>query len=172
MDESARMTAYIVDDMYYVGTADSSGSMIWDSQSAPSSIWEQQEQTQQFMDLLEGSKVNSLKTEKVDGIPCYLVEIVPDLETLWKLVLGQSGDFTTDVDIDLLGGSLKKVNVKYWFDQDTMFFNKIYVYLDMELDEEQLGEEGEIRFITEMTMAFQEHNASVDITVPEEALTG
>ena len=169
MDENMRMSAYIIDDTYYLGTSEGSGSMRWDTQSAPSYLWDQQEQTNQLLTLLENSNISYLKTEKVQGVQCYLIEVDADLDTLWDFVLGQSGEFTQGMGLDFMEGSLKKVTVKYWFDRDTLFFRKIYVYIDMELDEEQLGEEGEIRFITEMTTDFHKHNSSVDITLPEEA---
>src|SRR3972149_5299114 len=62
IDEATKMAVYVVDDMGYVGTADDGVEMSWDRQSMPSGTWEEQNQVEQQMKVLNSSKIKYLRT--------------------------------------------------------------------------------------------------------------
>lgn len=170
IDEVNKISTYIDGDITYVGTTDSTGKMSWQHQTTPSSTWEQKQQIDQFMSLLDNSEIKYLKSEKVQGTQCYLVELDPDLNVLWNLIGQQMGQYTSDMGVDNIGSAVKKVTVKYWFAQDTLFFRKIYINMDMELSAEQMGgTEGQVTVLSEITLDISKHNTSINIKVPEEA---
>jgi len=170
VDQTTKTSTYIIEDTAYVGTADESGKMTWKTQSAPSSTWDQQQQTQQMMSLLDSSNIKYLKSEKVQSTQCYLVELDPDLNLLWNFIMQQMGSSSPDMDTSQLSNAIKEATVKYWFDQDTLFFRKVYVYIDMEMDAEMLGaKSGSVKYIIELTSDFNKYNTNMNIQLPAEA---
>jgi len=171
IDETMNALTYIVGDMMYVGTAAEGGDVQWQSQIAPVSTWDQQNQLELQLKLFEGSQITSLRQETVDGVACYRVEISPDLATLWDMVGQQFGDATSGVDVADLKDTIKTVSVRYWFAKDNLFMKKGFVHMEMQLTAAQLGEEGpgSLDMTIEITMDFSKHNQPVTITVPAEA---
>jgi hypothetical protein len=170
IDQTSRILAYIIEDTSYVGTSDAGEKMNWSHKAVSSTMWEEQLQTEPLMKLLENSKINSLKTETVQGIRCFLVELNPDPSLLWDTLMSQIGESSGGLNSEEMGDSVKKATVKYWFTQDTIFFKKVYISLDMEIDAQTMGaESGEMRYIIEMNQSFNKHNQNIDIQLPAEA---
>src|SRR3989304_1143307 len=146
------MASYIVGDRQYVGTADEGGEMEWVSQSVPSNAWEKQPVDLQ-VELLKNSKIKFLKSERVNSVQSYVVEIDPNLEMLFETVMQQPGIEEFPLSPQQMKDATKKLTVKYWFAKDTFFLKKAYVYWEMALTPEMLGaEEGHLDLIVELTM--------------------
>jgi hypothetical protein len=170
IDEKSRIAAYIIEDISYIGTSDNGSEMTWRHETASSTIWEEQPQTAQLMKLLDNSKINSLKTETVQGVRCFLLELNPDPAMLWDTLMSQVGESSGGFSSEEMGNSLKKATVKYWFTQDTLFFKKVYISLDMELDAKTMGvESGQMQYLIVMTQTFNKHNQKTEIQLPVEA---
>lgn len=171
INQASRISTYVIDDVLYTGTTNDNGNMEWKHETASSSVWEEEVQSDQLVKLLGSSQIDSLKTETVEGQQCYLAEVTPDPSQLWDTIMnqmnqsGEGSSFTQD-----MGNAIKKVTVKYWFIQDTMFIKKAYVYMEMDMDAQALGaESGSMNFVIEMTVIFNNHNQSVKIELPSEA---
>ncbi len=166
IDEVMKLSTYIIDNMMYTGTTDAQGKTQWQRKQAPSSTW--QNQVDQQIKLLKSSKILYLKSEKVQGVPCYVVELDPDLDTLWGIMMQQSALSQTGMDIPNMKDAVKKVTYKYWLNKDTLFMTKGYGYVEMELTAAQLGQgnTGQLKMVVELTIDFNKLNESVDITLP------
>jgi len=171
IDQTARVSSYVIDDISYTGTSDENGDMEWQHQTISSSAWEEGLQSEQLIHLFESSQIETLKAETVQGERCFLVELDPDPALLWDTVMSQIGGSSGGTYNEDMGNAMKKTSVKYWFVQDTLFFKRIYIYMDIELDAETMGvNSGEMHYIIEMTMDFNNHNQSMNIELPAEAL--
>jgi len=169
ISENNKIMTYILEDMVYVGTSRDSESMAWDHQSLPASAWDQQNQIEQQRKLLASSTVKYVKDETVQGTQCYVVELVPDLKTLWDTVMRQSGMMGNSMDIQSLQDAMKNVTASYWFEKDSLYFKKAYVEMKMEMTPEMIGEsgEGQMNMDVEMTLLFDGYNQPVEILVPD-----
>jgi hypothetical protein len=170
IDQTTKTSTYIIEDTTYVGTSDENGKVTWQTQPTTSNAWEQQQQTEQLLTLLDSSNIKYLKSEKVQGTQCYLIELEPDPEALLNTVMNQMNGSSSGTDSGLPSDAVKKVTVKYWFAQDSLFLRKAYVLMEMQLNAEDLGaKEGNLTYVIELTMDFNKFNSGVNIILPAEA---
>jgi hypothetical protein len=170
IDQNERTSIYIIDGTSYVGKSNAEEKMYWSHETATSTMWEEQLQTEQLMKLLDNSKINSLQTETIQGVRCFLLELNPDLTSLWDTISSQIGESSSGTNNENMANFVKKATVKYWFTQDKLFFKKVYIHLDMEMDAEALeADSGSIHYTIEMNQFFNKHNQKLDIHLPPEA---
>jgi hypothetical protein len=171
IDQKTDLTNYIFDDISYTGTVAEGSDMEWSQKPASSSVWEEEQQSEQMIYLFENSEIKTLKAETVDGEQCFMVELKPDNLALWDAVMSQMGDSSEDSTDDVMGNSIKDTTVKFWFVQDTLFFKKVYIMMDIQVDATSIGaSSGYINYELEMTIVYDNHNQSFNIVLPEEAL--
>jgi len=171
IEQTSRVCSYVIDDMSYTGTSYEDEDMEWQHQAISSSAWEEGLQSEQLVTLFESSQIDCLKAETVQGERCFLVELEPDPALLWDTVMSQIGESSGGTYSEDMGNAMKKTTVKYWFVQDTLFFKRIYIYIDIELDAETMGvNSGQMHYTIEMTIDFNNHNQSMNIELPAEAL--
>jgi hypothetical protein len=137
-----------------------------------------QDQLAQMMALLASSMKNTLAgTEKVNGINCYVLEIVPDMTALWQWLMSQQGsDLTGNIDLSQfdLSKIIKSFGLKYWIAKSNYQIIKAEAEMTMDMDAETVGASAEdfesMTMLMNMGMTFSDYNKSVDIQLPEEAL--
>jgi hypothetical protein len=174
IDESLKTSSYIVDNTMYTGYSDGTGAMTWQSQEAPTSMWDQQDQMAQKMKIMQSAQIKYLKSEKVDGLSCYVVELEPDVNTLWETIMAQLSSGEQGLGTLDLQNAVKSMTVKYWFTRDNLFLKKAYVIMVVQMTGEQFGGTAEetMDLTLDVTVTFDKFNQTVAITVPAEATVG
>ncbi|MDY6916995.1 MAG: DUF6612 family protein [Chloroflexota bacterium] len=165
---------YIVDRWMYLGMEMPGVPLVWVKSPMETQDWEGMDVVSGQMDLLLDVEVDLVGTEAVDGTECYVLEIVPDMDSLWALVEMAGGDegLPSDLDPEEL---ITDVSVTQWVAQDTFFTRKTAIDLTMALTPEALGvsseEAGDFDGTAELALVTTMHhiNQPVTIELPPEA---
>jgi hypothetical protein len=132
---------YVDGDNMWMKTDAAGMSKDWQKQATPAALWEKQDIINQQKKLLETAGMSLSGLDKVRDTDCYLLDISPDIETLWKSVKSQIGYQSAS------GGPqgidpreiLRDMSVKTWIARDTFLPLKIQEAMTMTLRPEDLG---------------------------------
>ncbi len=172
-DMEMEMEVYVVDDWVYAGTSIFGLPPSWVKTPVQAGDWEELDITSQQVDLLLDVEVELVGTDTVDGIECYVLEVIPDMEKVWALLAfaGAGEALPSDLDLDEL---INDMSFTQWIAKDTYFTLKTSMDLIVELTPESLGMEAEGDFdaTAEMALVITLHNVNEPVTVelPPEAL--
>lgn len=179
MDEiEAVMEMYLIENMMYMMMDIPDMGPTWMKEEMPEGSWEQESLAGSQAELLEAAEVEVIGSENVNGIDCYVLELTPDLEQLWEIMMEESAlGFGEDmglsgIDEELLDEMLQNFSVKQWIAKDTYFMTKAEISMVMELTPEAMGypgEEGSVNMDMAMTMLMYNYNQPVSIELPPEA---
>jgi len=113
--------------------------------------------------------VEVIGSEKVKGVDCYVLQVIPEIQRLWQTV-GAEGYFRLPnahtIPEELLQDVFDEFTVKQWIAKDTYFLMKTEMDISMESTPElmdYLGEEGETSL--EMTINFLAYNYNEPVTI-------
>lgn len=120
--------------------------------------------------------------EKIDDIDCYVLEVLPDMNKLWEILMQQSqltgGDMydipTDEFDemMENIDDMFKNISATYWVAKDTFYIIKGDLSFGMEITPEAMGvtdEEGSVSMDTVLSMRMFNHDKPVNIVLPPEA---
>jgi hypothetical protein len=131
---------------------------------------------QQLAPLESAVNIELLRYEEVDGVDCYVLSIVPDMEEFMQLIAQQQGA-TQDVDWEEMAtvtDVFKKLNYVCYITKDTHLLKRIIIEMEMEFNAEQAGasasEFDSMSMIMNMDMKLYDYNEPFSIDLPEEAL--
>jgi hypothetical protein len=167
-ETESEMEMYVIGDMMYMLTEIPGMEPMWEKSEMPEEYWEQINQVESQTALLETAQVEVIGTERVGGIDCYVLQITPDLEQLWQIVMGGADALTEE----LLQQMFRSFSVKQWVAKDTNFLTKVEIDMAMELTPEAMGspeEEGIMTTDIAMTFLGYDYNQPVSIELPPEA---
>jgi hypothetical protein len=169
-------TAYVIDGMMYIGT-DFAGDSAWIKAEMPADMLAEMDQVESLTALIETAEITILESEVVNGVDCYVVEVVPDADQLWEyisqqlLFVGEEIEMP-DIAAELIRKMYDNISVTYYIAKDTHFIMSSSVVMHLELTPEDLGfpeEEGSMTMdITADMLAF-DYNQPVSIELPPEA---
>ena len=179
MPSSIEMEMYVIDDIMYMNMGEMLGEdsgwmkmdVMEDEYSGFEDIWESQNLTSQQEDLLfEAAEVNILGERKVNGVDCYEVSIVPDMEQLFDLMMSQdmSGSLSEDFNYSEMDEALEileEYSITYWYDKSTFLPVKMDIEMTMSDEEEGL----DMSIDMEVNMKYSNVNKSVTIKLPSDA---
>ena len=164
------METYIIGHMLYMhGEVPGVGPM-WVKSEIPDGIWEQVNQVETMIELLEATQVEVTGTEWIGRASCYVLEITPDMEQVWQLVIQQAemvGEMPVFSEEMLLSFS-----VKQWVEKETYLLKQARIEAAMELTPESMGfseEDGVMNINVIMDLQVYNYNQSVSIELPPEA---
>jgi len=174
------MELYLIDDMLYMMTEVPEMGPMWMKQEISEGDWEEMSEgvklTESQLELLKSAEVKVLASEKIKGIDCYVLQLTPDMEQLWRTVMQQAQvtgeEILPEVEETFLEEVFRNFSVKQWFAKDTYFLTKAEIAMTMELSPEALGypeEEGETTMDITMTIFAYDYNKPVSIALPPEA---
>jgi len=170
---------FLVDGWMYMKISVPEQEAQWLKLEMPDDMWEEQNQAQQQIEMLRTAKeVNFLGFEDVNGVECYVVEIVPDLAALQRIISQMQGQMSQLGDLDLsamdLGEMLKQVSVTQYVAMDSYLFMRTDEHIVMEITPEAMGlPEEEFDRITEdvtTVLVFRDYDEPVTIQMPQAAL--
>ena len=164
------METYLIGDMVYMFMGIPGMGPMWVKSEMPEGIWEQVKQVEPQIALLEAAQVEVIGTEWIGGVSCYVLEITPDMEQVWQLVIqqaelvGEMPAFSEEM--------FRSFSVKQWVAKGTYFLTKAKIDVAMELTSEAMGlpeEEGVMTMDISMVLLCYDYNQPVSIELPPEA---
>jgi len=162
---------YLIGDMVYMMMEYPEMEPMWMKSEMPEGYWEEMNQVESQIELLEAAQVELTGSEMVGGIDCYVLQLTPDLEQLWQIVVQQAQ--VTGEAAALTEESLQEIfqsfSVKQWIAKDTYFLTKAEIDIAMELTPEQMGypeEEGIMTMDIVMSFLGYDYNQPVSIVLP------
>ena len=170
---------YIVDGTMYMGLDMPAfmGGSTWMKTQLSEEILTEMYPVQSLIALIETAEITVLDSEKVNGVDCYVVKVVPDADQLWEYVSQQLQFMGDELEMpDSMGELIRKmydnVSVIYYIAKDTHFLMKSEMDMTITLTAEDMGfpeEEGSMTMdITTQMLAF-DYNQPVSIELPPEA---
>ncbi len=165
------MNMYAVDNCSYMQVDFALIADNWTKSEFPVDFWLGQDQgNEQFIDsILQSTEAESLPSQKVGSVNCYVLQLDPDIAAMQQM-LGEEAAGLEDVpDIDSL---ISNLSIKVWVAKETSYVTKIEVKLDANIPAEVLGGsaggEGLAINLT-VTMEMTDVNEAVSIGLPAEA---
>ncbi|HEY87022.1 MAG TPA: outer membrane lipoprotein-sorting protein [Dehalococcoidia bacterium] len=170
------VATYLLDDFVYMMMDLPEVGPMWMKLEMPEVAWEEMNQVESQIGLLEASQVKIIGSETIDGIDCYVLQLTPDMEQLWQVVMQQAevaGEEIVDIPGEFLEEVFRSSSVKQWIAKDTYFLTKAQIDMVAELTPEALGspqEEGLVTMEIALDLLFYNYNQSVSIVLPPEAV--
>ena len=141
------MESYVVDETMYVKTMGE-----WmQSDVSDEELWAETETLDGQADIIDGSDLEAVDTETIDGAETTVLE----------LDLGEEAIAALEADDEVGMAETDSIEYRLYVDESTGYLHKI----EMEMSMESMGDTVE----TEMEMVISDHNEPVDITLPEDA---
>jgi hypothetical protein len=175
LDMEVETDIYIIDGMLYKSAVIPGilEGAEWQKSEVPQGYWEDIEQIVPQLELLELAQVEVIGTEEIDGIDCYVLQLTPDLERLWQILVQQmtAGEMEEepDMDMELLQDMFKEFSVKQWITKDTYFIARADMNMVIEATPEAMGspeEEGVVTMDITMDLLAYNYNQPVSIVLP------
>ena len=169
------MEMYLIGDMMYMMMDVPGMGPMWMKSETPEGTWDRMSQTESQIELLKTAQVNIIGSEKVSGVDCYVLQLVPDAEQLWKLAMQQAQvseeAMMPDVTEELLKEIFRSFSVKQWIAKDTYFLTKAEIDMTIEMTPEAMGipEEGVLNMDISLDLLCYNYNQPVSIVLPPEA---
>jgi hypothetical protein len=159
---------YFIDGMLYTKPKDPEEETIWMKEEAPEEWWEEQQQMgfESQIELLEAAQVQVIGSESVSDIDCYVLEVTPDLQQLWKLHNNLTFQETPDVTEEYLQEIFHSFSIKQWVAKDTYFLMKAEIDISTEFPPETPGPS---TIDIAMVLLAYNYNQPVSIVLPLEA---
>lgn len=149
----------------------------WIKTKLTEEMWQAQNQIGQQIELLKtATAVNLLGSEDVNGTASYVIEIVPSMEALGKLLSQQQLPGTEDIDLGQLNlaGLFKEMLIKQWITKDGHLLVKSEVHLLMEMSSDDVGATKEdfekMTIDMNIEMKIYDYDQAASIELPEGAL--
>lgn len=131
--------------------------------------------TSSQVEMLEAAQATITGSEKVDGVDCYVIELTPDMDEIWDIIMQQmmmAGSGMPDVPAGNIDEMVKTFSVKYWIAKDTYYLAKSEMDISMELTPEAMGfydEDGSVSLDMTMSMRMFNYNKDLTFDLPSEA---
>jgi len=175
--QSMPMESYLVDGWMHIKVSVEEKGAQWMKMQLPDEMWDSQSAISQQIELLQTAKeVNFLGSEDVNGMDCYVVEMVPSAEALNKMLSQMQMPDIEGADFSHLSFAdmIKEMSFKQWIAEDGYLIMKSETHVLMEISSEDVGATvDEFQKITAdqtSVMLFYDYNEPVSIKLPAEAL--
>lgn len=163
---------YLIGNAMYIKETVSGMPTGWRKPGVPEgfSAWDTYDKLKQQVELLKASEIKRIDTGKVDGIPCYVVKLMPNLEKLWEEITHPGEENQEPLELDKV---FKSVSVKQWFAEDSFLLIRVQMEMTIAWSSDDAPEEviviGEFEMICSVETVFHHYNEPVSIELPPEA---
>jgi hypothetical protein len=178
-DMDMGMAVYIVDNVVYTKIDFFGFEDMWLKSDMTDEVWGEMSQiaelVEPYVELLEAAQVRVTGIEEVAGVDCYVLELSPDMEQLWQLVMQQAEMTDTEIPApteDIISEMFRDFSVKQWVSKDTFYITRVVIEMSVELTPEEMGfpdEDGVLRMDILMYLLAHDYNQPVSITLPSGA---
>jgi len=142
------MEGYCVDNMAYIMFTEMGQESEWQKKEVLETDWQQMVQQMPTFNpqikLLQTTEVRVLGTEKLNGVDCYVLQLIPDVVQLWQTIMKQmllsaeEPPMSEELE-EVLQETFSNFTVKQWVAKDTHFLMKAEIDMTIELPYEALG---------------------------------
>jgi hypothetical protein len=194
--DNITLDLYIVDDHMYLKMGIPGMGEEWMKMPVPDASmagFDIDDMFEQQLAMLESYvELEYLRTEKVDGSDCYVIQMVPDLAAMMDWIaemgmtemgmtdMGSEWDEIQSVIEEVINEMFEEFSYIVWIDKDTKYIKKMTASIKGNIsseDFEGIGEDfgdiseefGEITIEVSMDMDMYDYNEPVNIVLPEEA---
>ena len=164
---TAEMAFYIIDNILYSKT-EVMGQEQWIKTNITNlnATWNSYDQMEMQRQLLEVSDVQKLNDEVVDGVNCYVLQIDPDIEKYFEIMMNQlESSGSGNMSLGEISEIVQGWSIKQWVAKDTNLIKKIYNQMTMSYS----FFEQDINMDIEITIVFSNYNTAITIELPEDA---
>jgi predicted small lipoprotein YifL len=173
-DITGGVEIYIIEGMAYSKMTTPGEEPTWEKEKAPDDWLEKWQQSGQMgmvfysdcIEVLEAAQVEVIGSEMIGGIDCYVLEVTPDFQQLWKLFSHQLFQEPSDVTEEYIQEVIRSFSVKHWIAKDTYFLMKAEIDIAVELTPETSGPSA---MEQAMVLLAYNYNQPVYIVLPPEA---
>ncbi len=177
-EQEMSMETYIVDEWVYMKMSIPEVGEQWMKTKLTPEMWQTQQQIEQTMELLQtATEVKFLGSEAVDGVQCYVFDIIPDVGKLVEYLSEQQGMQGVDLeDIENLEELFENMSIstKAWIAEDSLFLTKSTANMLMDMTPDDVGATPEdfdrATMDLSTVMTVYGYNQPVSIELPAEAL--
>jgi len=176
-EQQMGMEMYIVDEWVYMEMSIPEIGEQWMKMELTPAMWQTQQQIEQTMELLQtATEVKFLGSEAVDGVQCYVFDIIPDMEKLAEYLAQQQSMLGVGLDIESLAELFANmsVSIREWVAQDSLFLTKSTADLLIEVTPADVGAAPEdfdkMTMDLSTVMTVYGYNQPVSVELPPEAL--
>jgi hypothetical protein len=166
----------IVGDTMYIQGLFPDQPQMWTKTPAPDNYWKLLNQAGQLAALLQGQNATILTPEKVHSgnldILCDVLQVTPDLKTLWSLMTIQPGiQLPKDAPPGVAFSQfIKKAQMKLWIAQDSGFPIKSELSMSFQIGPAQVQAlKNDISMDIIINMLYYDYNKAITIDLPDEA---
>ncbi len=129
---------------------------------------------QQLMPLESATQIEFVKYESVDGSECYVLKIVPNLESMMEWLEQQQMTGALNLsEVGNLQDIFKELSYITWIAKDTKLIKKLDINMVMEMNAAEFGTSDsdfdKMTLDLDLKMEIKDYNEPVSITLPEEA---
>lgn len=172
------MEIYIVDEWVYVRMSIPEVGEEWMKMELTPEMWGLWEQVDQQVELLEtATEVKFVGSEVVNGIQCYVFDIMPDMEQLAEYLAQQQGMLGMGLaEMENLEELLDKtsLSIEEWIAKDSSLLMKVQANMRVEVTPDDVGATPEdfdkMTMDLSTVMTVYDYNQPVSIELPPEAL--
>ena len=173
------LNMYAVDNYTYVKTTVSALQGKWTKQALPVGFWSLNQSLNS--DNLQSQLAGYLspmyvRSEKVDGVACYLLHLTPDVTPLQAMLENMLAEdfsvFGFGVHLPDLKNVITNMAFEVWMAKDTSFLKKADVDLTLHIAQGTVGQTvsgSDMTVTLNMTVTTSRLNESVSITLPADA---
>ena len=158
--------AYIMDNFLYSKTMD-----IWMKMEMSNSIWSQQDQIEQTLELIKSGDLELLDEEKIDGKEYYVAKLNPDIKKILEIAFKNQEQQLSQLETDF-EDMIEKYSATIWVNKDTFIIEKSRVEMTMNVESEEVAGDqssGHMELDSVVESKISNINLPVEITLPKEA---
>jgi hypothetical protein len=172
-DENVTATAieeYFVNDTVYMKI---DGNWTKFALSLPNG-WSSQDTAAEQIEMLNQSQISLLGIETVDGMKCYKIGIVQDMDAFSRLTSQQDDLLLGTINLSELYQNAT-MDLIYWIDMDQNLLRKMELTMDMSINLQDLGipaeETGDkqVQMLLHTIYMYRDINENIQIVLPPEA---
>ena len=170
LDMEMLMEVYLIGDMMYMYTEAPGMEPTWVKSEMAEGTWEDMNQVEPQIVFLEAAQVEVVGSARVRGVDCYVLEVTPDMEQVWEVVM-QQAELTEEV-FPFTEEMFRSLTVKQWVAKDTYYLAKAEIDMSVEFTAEAMGfpeEEGAITMDIALSLLAYDYNQPVSVELPPEA---
>lgn len=165
--KSTETEIYVFDIMEYIQSRKDGE---WIKFEVPRHKLDRENRLKKQMKLLMTSKIKNLKDETLENIDCYLLNIEPDKEAFWKVIMEQEEEHPLLKLLNLdYEDVVKDMDMKVWISKDKFFPIKCIMQMGAVIQREIMEKPFKMIINVKTAYRYYDHNKSLTIKLPEQA---
>jgi hypothetical protein len=174
--QDVKADMYAADGWIYMKYTMAAAGEQWMKMKLTDDIWKEQSGVSNMAEFLQSAKGATLQgSEKVNGIDCYILEVVPDTNILagWVKDQLQSSQAGLDLSQTDMTKTFKQISIKEWIAKDSKMLMQEQMALVTEMKPEQMGTPAgsfdKMVMDINMSMNYSNFDQPVSVVIPPEA---